>query len=194
MEILYLNINVQKVDVYAKITKLLTHNIETNNFITYETNVTDIPPVNGIGFPLNFTGKELGSLDILCIFKKEEYNPLLLLCEGKYEDILSLKEIENEIRLNEINTKYNFIIQPVKNIETITIINTKYSLPIITSIYPNILNFTEKDSFEIDLYLERRQSTQLEGITFNEKAENLECIDLKYKIKCNVSNEHLRNR
>ena len=82
----------------------------------------------------------------------------------------------------------------MKNIETITIINTKYSLPIITSIYPNILNFTEKDSFEIDLYLERRQSTQLEGITFNEKAENLECIDLKYKIKCNVSNEHLRNR
>ena len=116
----------------------------------------------------------------------------MILCQGNNEDILSLKEIESEIILNDINAKYNFIIQPVKNTETITIINSNFSLVYIYCIYPNILNFNEKNSFEINLYLEREGSTPLEGITFNEKAKDLECIDLEYKIKCNVSKEHFK--
>ena len=187
-----LNFNVQKVDVYVKITKLLTNNLETDNFITYETNVTEFPSVIGGVFHLNFTGKEEHSLNFDCILKKGEYNPLLLFCIKKYEGILSLKEIENEIRLNNINSKYNFIIQPVKNNENITIINTKNRLPIISSIYPNILNFTKKNTFEIILYLQGERSTPLEGITFNEKEKDLECKNLGYKIICNVSKEHFK--
>ena len=188
------NFNVQKKDVYVKITKLLTHNIETDNFIAYETNVTNIPSILGFAFYLNFTGKEESSLNSSCILRKGEYNPLLILCLGEYEDVLSLKEIENEIRLNYINAKYNFIIQPVKNTETITIINSTIPLPYFYVIYPNILNFNVKSSFEIDLFLGRYDPNlkPLDGITFNEKEKDLECIDLKYKIKCNVSKEHFK--
>ena len=83
--------------MYVKITKLLTNNIETDNFIAYETNVTNIPSVIGSIFYLNFTGREKDTLDFGCFFKKGEYNPLLLLCHVSYEDVLSLKGNESEI-------------------------------------------------------------------------------------------------
>ena len=186
------NYNVQKIDVSVKITKLLTHNIGTRSIIVYETNVTNIASVVSYSIPVNFKGKEEDSLDLECYFKKGEYNPLLLLCGVEHEDVLSLNEIENEIRLNDINAKYNFIIQPVKNNETITIINSIFSLPIIYTIYPNILNFTEKNSFEIILYLQGEGTTPLEGITFNEKANDLICQNFERKITCNVPKEHFK--
>ena len=185
------NFNVQKVDVYVKITKLLTHNIDNKDLIVYETNVTNIPSVLGFPFYLNFTGKK-GSLNITCLFKKGVYNPLLLFCKINHEGVFLLKEIESEIRLNNINAKYYFIIQPVKNNKIITIINSNYALPIISSIYPSILNFNEKNSFEINLLLMSEGSTSLDGITFNEKAKDLNCEYFEYKIKCKVSKEHFK--
>ena len=95
--------------------------------------------------------------------------------------------------MNNINAKYNFIIQPVENNETITIIKNIYHLSFFFNIHPYILNFAEKDSFEINLFFgQESKSTSLDGITFNEKAKDLNCENLKYKIRCNVSKEHFK--
>ena len=48
----------------------------------------------------------------VCSFRKYENSPLLLVCWVK-DGVFWLKEIKEEIILDNINFKYNFRIQPV---------------------------------------------------------------------------------
>ena len=138
---------------------------------------------------MSFNG---ASSNLTCNLVKGENNPLLIICYLDYGqikgDILTLKEIENEIKLNKINNKYNFIIQPVNNNESISYVDKKYCL--IYSIYPNILNFKEKDSIEIELLMEN--PNYLNGITFDENSEDLKCVDSGNLKKCIVPKEHFK--
>ena len=129
-------------------------------------------------FNLTFIGKEEKEKDLSCMLRKGKNSPLLILCESNYKhkDEISLKEIKNNYIINNINAKYNFIIKPVNNNQKINIINNDYTYSIIPTIYPNILDFTSNDSFDIDLYY--NDPKNLTGITFNEEAEDLKCEDL----------------
>ena len=122
---------------------------------------------------------------------------MLILCEGLYhEDVLYLKEIKSNILVDDVNIQYNFIILPVNNQEKTTLIknNYYYDYPtnIIYQIFPNILNFTSNDSLEIDLYLEKPRDVN--GITFNEYAEDLKCINLIQIKRCKVPKEHFKGK
>ena len=110
------NFDITKIDVYVRITKLLTNYTEIDNFLAYETNVTNIPSMLALTV-FGFMGKEKDK-GLSCYFKKGEIGPLLLLCRNLNEDELYLEEIKTNINLT-VNNKYNFIILPVNITETI---------------------------------------------------------------------------
>ena len=129
------------------------------------------------------------------LLKKENKSPLLILCHTDflYQDILNMKEIESNIILNK-HIKYNFIILPVNNKENITKLKSKvfYKYPIIFQIFPNFLNFTKVDLIIIDIFLE--EPNGINGITFNENAEDLKCINLIKIKRCQVPKEHFKGK
>ena len=144
-----INFDVQKINVYINITKLLTKYLDRKNLIVYETNITNIPEVN-VFLPDHialFENQKVGE----CAFRKEENSSLLLLCLSRGEGIYSLKEIKNEIRITDINYKYNFIILPVVNNEKAIVSNNESNVPNILNINPKILDFNKIDLIQIDI-------------------------------------------
>ena len=188
------NFKVQKMDVNIEITKLFTDYVEKSNYIAYETNLINFPSLMALLFNLTFIGKEEKEKDLSCMLRKGQNSTLIILCASSYnhKDEISLKEIKNDYAINDINIKYNFIIKPVNNNQKINIINSDYSYPIIASIYPNILDFTSNDSFDIDLYLDEPKNVT--GITFNEEVEDLKCENLIKIKRCKISKEHFKGK
>ena len=191
-----------KIDIYVKITKLLTDQIilfSNFGFIFYETNITSIPNINTKFFYLFFIGTNQ-NYRFSCGFKSGEFGPVLLLCKKLYlledGDILYLKEIKNNNPENNINIKYNFIILPTDNNEKINVINNyniyDYAgINAIYKIYPSILNFTLNDSLIIDIHVEKPRDVS--GLTFNENNGNLICINLVQIKRCKISKNHFNN-
>ena len=194
-----INFNVQKINVYINITKLLTKSLDKNSFIVYETNITNIPEVNTL-LPNNITLFEKEDIGF-CFLRKAGNSPLLLLCLPNHEGVYSLKEIKNEIRITDINYKYNFIILPVINNEKAIVSNIDSNEPLILSIYPNVLDFNKKDLIQIDIFFIFLMGGEytLDRFSLNEDEEYLKCeINLKeeyfYKIRCNVSNNNFKSK
>ena len=98
------NIN-EKENISLAIIELNENNIDLNNYIAYETNITDIPAIQSKTFFINFNS----SISFPCLFKKTSNNPLYMLCNFKEEGIFSLDKVEQEITLIDINVKYNII-------------------------------------------------------------------------------------
>ena len=68
--------NKNKIDIFIKITKLLVSNVESNSFITYETNVTNISQIlytNGFILPFSNNNENI------CFIRKYEDYPLLMI-------------------------------------------------------------------------------------------------------------------
>ena len=110
-----INSNIQKEDIYVSILSLLQKGIEHYNYAPYETNITNISNVITNYFSIK-TNREFN-----CFLKKSELNSLLLLCSINDMEDFYLGKIEQEIILNDIHTKYNFIILPVENSEIVSI-------------------------------------------------------------------------
>ena len=181
-----------KKDIYVGITKLLENVGEHDTLIAYETNVTDISKVRTDleSFELMFESRD-GEEDSSCSFRKYENSPLLLVCWVR-DGVFWLKEIEEEIILNDINIKYNFRIQPVKNIKKI-IGDRREKGSFVFFLYPEILDFTKEDILTVDYHIENPDS--LTGITLNEDAEDLICEDLDREIKrCKVPKSHFNGK
>ena len=138
---------IKQQDIYVGITKLLTPNINYDDYIAYETNITNISNVNSERFSIEryYEYHEY----ISCFFKKSENINLLFLCNwySRWENT-SLGRIANETILNDINIKYNFRIQPTENYEIINIYHNYSDTPLY--IYPKILNFSLNESLTID--------------------------------------------
>ena len=165
------NIN-EKENVYIKIVKLLDNYIDLNNFIPYETNITSITNVISGEFIINST------TEFTCMIKKSSEKPLLILCHGKNEGNFSLGVIENEIRLDNINVKYNFLIQPVSNEE---IVEIKGIGSTILFVNPIILDITIHSTGLIKYYMtDNKNST---GLKLNLASSELECINNDYNSK-----------
>ena len=82
---------------------------------------------------------KINTSTISCFFKKTEKSKLLFLCLAAEEGNYSLGDLTEEITKNDINIKYNFIIQPMINNETYSI--SGQGSYILTA-YPMVFNFT----------------------------------------------------
>ena len=184
-----LNYNLKKEDVYVGIIKLITNTAYSGTSIAYETNVTDLSNIwtsmYNFHFRMAFNGEAAS-----CGFVKYEKNPLLLVCEAN-EKITSLGKIENVIKIDNINIKYNFMIQPVTNNEIIKVdnsINDTY----FTLFYPEVLDFTSSDSLKIVFALEKKYN--LSGLRFNADEEDLQCEDFEEFKNCIVPKSHFKGK
>ena len=115
-----------------------------HNFIAYETNSTDSLNLLSSSFKLNFAKDGGNSETIECFFKKTTNKPLLIICDP-YKGEYHLNEIKEQIQLNNINMKYNFIIRPVNNKEQFKIDDNE-SGSVIGFALPEKLDFTSQDN------------------------------------------------
>ena len=180
-------INLEKMDIFVGITKLLQGNAEGDeSWIVYETNITGN---FNIGLTHDFSLKFVGEM-LYCSFIKYENTPLLMLCKGE-KNVQYLGKIEEPIELNDLNIKYNFIIQPVTNNETIYA-NTFIDDNIIVYLNPEILDFTSVDSLQI-IYLAYNPE-YMTGLRLNPEGEDLKCKNSKYTKQCFVPKSHFKGK
>ena len=191
-----LNFTSQKENEYIGITKLLTPYVAYPAIIAYETNITNFPYIYTKIFRLNFTFvyvgiKNKGSLN--CSFVKFKLTPLRIICKKMFDFELTLDEIKEEFIFNDLNYKYDFRIQPVKNEEKINILKDKYN-SYVYWINPNHLDFRNNKSYTIDIVGNftriSLQTLEYIGVSFNENEEELKCEYLENLKTCNVSFEH----
>ena len=183
------NYNLPKKDVFVLITKLLEKVSERDTLIAYETNVTDITNVliDLEAFKLPFTNSNTGKSNFACSFRKYSEFPLLIVCWVNEDGTNVLNEITEEKIYNDLNIKYNFRIQPVKNEEKIE--SKSSSGTFIYYCYPHILDFTKSDSLSVEFEVESPDI--LTGVTFNENKGDLSCQTLGNRIKkCIVPKSH----
>ena len=135
--------DIPKQNIYIRITKLLENSIYFNDYIPYETNVTNISNIITDFFFLDS--------DIICYLKKIENEPLILLCHWPFRDNYHLPEIKNEIYLDNINIKYNFVILPVNNSQSF---NVEGSGSLISFYYPPMLDFSLNTSLTIGIKMQ----------------------------------------
>jgi hypothetical protein len=178
-----------KKDIYLNITKLLTKKVEKNNYIVFETNITDdIGIITTDYFTLNpntFSNNELN-----CLFKKYTErmdDKLLLLCKADSSGEYTLN-IEGKT-LTEINVLYNFNIIKTEISETATV-SQEEGIKII-SVYPDSLNFTSQDNLIIKYQTDN--PNKLNGIKLNkDSSTDLQCIDKKGYKECTVPQSHFK--
>ena len=191
--------DIQKKDIYVGIKKLLVNIDEYGVPIAYETNVTDIPNIyisdDDDDFYLTFINKNSEGIedeyDAKCIFRKYDANPLLILCWLNYPGTNWLKEIKEEKLIDNNNILYNFRIQPVKNEDKIDYDGTSSK---IKEYYPKILDFTKKDG-PLYVYFRLQTVEGLNGLTYNEDAEDLTCEQIaKNRKKCEVTIKHFKGK
>ena len=189
---LYINYKYpKKEDIYVKITKLLDKCAQRRTTIAYATNITDIskitPSIKSFKLSFNELGKNW------CSFRKKDGTPLLIVCmmnfgNNKFNN--SLSEIKEEIILDNINIKYNFLIQPVKNTEKFYVGTSSGSLNMWS--YPEVLDFTIKDNITIEYWMESPQN--LNGIKLNKDAPDLECENINAFKRCIVHKNHFKGK
>ena len=176
-----INYSIEKKDIYINITRLLTSFLEINNFISYETNISDIIKISTDYF--NLTTEKNNNLE--CILKKND-EKLLLLCEALVQGKGSIGKI-TKIKLNNLNILYNFIIIDSKNEEEYVVSDKEGTM--ISLIYPEDLNFTSKESYNI-IYItdfpERFEDIKLNS----ESPDVLNCENKKGFKQCIVPKNH----
>ena len=181
--------DIEKINVYVGITKLIENVAEHDTLIAYETNITNINNVltDLEAFELYFMNNNGEGEDCPCSFRKYDAKPLLLVCFVNKEGTNWLKEITEEKIYDNLNIKYNFTIQPVNNEEKIYF--QRGSGTFIYWVHPELLDFTKSDSLIIEYGMESPSS--LTGITFNENARDLNCQTIgKHVKRCTVPKSH----
>ena len=189
-----------KKDIFVGIKKLLTNINEERVPIAYETNVTDISKVNNderSHFQLTFKIKNKDQENEKeekksCELVKYDNNPLLILCWIGTEGISSLKEITQEIILNDINFQYNFRIQPAKNNETSMYIGKGVGL---AWNYPRVLDFKKNNGPLYINYQLGENPDSFKGLTFNVEKDDLKCQTiLESTMRCEVPKSHFQGK
>ena len=183
-------INIEKKSVYIKINKILNKNIDLFNYISYETNETDIPALYTDTFSFNFTNYNESANCILRKYKSEKY--LLFNCLLPKEGTFYIGNIIQPIILNNINPKYNFIISPGYNEEIFSIKGEGYDFKFP---YPKLLDFSSDNEMVIDFLMNDNNNNKPMNIRINKDSNNLECNNIGTKLKsCSVSKSHFGNK
>ena len=171
--------NIKKENIYVYITKLIENMASP---IAYETNVTEISEVfTPYDFHLSFINVDGTDFDKKCYFRKYEKTPLLIVCYMSKEGKIRLKEITEEIPLEDINAKYIFRIQPVNSKDIIYHKEQDGSGSFVDWVYPDVLDFRKNDNLILEYDIKYPEN--LIGITLNEEANDLNCEIVMDKFK-----------
>ena len=171
--------NIKKENIYVNITKLIENMASP---IAYETNVTEISDVFTLyEFHLGFINEDGTDSSTKCYFRKYEKTPLLIVSYVFEEGKIRLKEITEEIPLEDINAKYIFRIQPVNNKDIIYHKDQDGSGSFVVWVYPEVLDFRKNDNLILEYDIKYPEN--LIGITLNEEANDLNCEIVRDSIK-----------
>ena len=188
--ILLYNETIIKEDIYVKITKLILNTGEYPDTFIYETNISSIPEIKTYTFwQLKYIKDSSGSVRYFanCFFKKNKLNSFLLLyCSLNDDAKYHLDPITNEIRLNDIHERFNFIIEPIKNDD---IIYTYSSGSRLLMAYPEIIDLSLSDTTNIKYFIYHdKYKEDLVNITIPRFRLNINSSDLVCQIKWNYVN------
>ena len=168
------------------ITEILNPNSEVNSLVALKTNINDISPLTSNKFEIKVVST-LGQQTIQCFLKKygNEEMPLLLLCENDKEDDYIFDFRDVYLELTQINYKYNFIIKESDIYQEISI---KGKGKRIFLNYPDTLDFTKNENYEIEYFL--TGSEYFQNITFFRDLPSLQCKEKNYTKTCNINKSH----
>lgn len=175
----------QKKIIYVGITKILQEYINENNYITYETNVTDIS--NVVTGKFSIKSEKHGN--IKCFLKKTPKDPLLFLCKWTYNYKDYIGEIKNENILYYSSIRYVFIIQPFKNNDNFEIISLGN---IALFAYPRVIDFNLKEQYDIS-YI-NADVIKHESFKINLDSEIIESFNEGMTKICHVYRRHFENK
>ena len=179
--------NYQKENIYIEMQSLLENNLEKNNFIAFYTNVTNISDIISEEF-LIITNIS----DFTCFLRKYPQRNLLILCNALNEGTFYLGKIEEEIKLDKVNAKYNFFIQPTENYDAIGVDKEGSNIVFVS---PDVLNFkSELDVKVIEFFMNNQNETR--NISLNPSLGDLSCIDYinAWTKRCFVYKDHFKNK
>ena len=183
VERIIVNSNIEKKNIYVQITKLLKKVIENSGTLVYEKNVTNI-------FDLTTNSFRLASsnLDMFCLLKKTEKDPLLLICQiFKFKTgEKSLGNIDEMKALETVNINYNFHIIPVNNSEVFNVLEDYGGFALYS--HPQTFDYTKESS--VVLYIGGDGINNIEGISLNIEKGILSCTYGTQIRICDVPNSH----
>ena len=176
-----------KEDIYFALDKLQENIVDVHSFLTFSTNITNLPKIETDKFNINFDNYSTN-----CYFiKHNESEPLYLTCHASEEisDFI-IGEIDGFNKSN-IHYKYNFILVPGRNDDKISITYPEGSH--IFHVYPENLDFSNTDILYI--YFSVEHEAFLKHLRLNEEKEDLYCYDKVYQlIKCQVPLNHFKGK
>ena len=156
--------------------------IDSYSYVTFSTNITNIPKIKTYIFKLYF-----GQISVKCHFIKHESDtPLYLTCRVKEAvENFTIGEIQG-FNKSDIHYKYNFILGPGRNDENITVINTY--LTHVVQPYPEILDFSKSDP--VYAYFILDEDHRMKNMTLNVEKGPLECVEIDFIQKCKIPKTH----
>ena len=180
--------NLQKENIYVGINRLLDNELREDNFVPFETNVTNISNLITDGVQCNMAENEN-----TCFLRKDPDKPLLLLCTGFIEDDYPLKDLINkEIIFDNINVKYNFRIQPTDNTEELEIDFEGGGYIYLT--YPKILDFTKKNKYQVHfLFGKKSNDYYYSNLRFLPDLNDLLCAPSNNSFICTIDSDYFEN-
>ena len=188
---------VTKKNIDVKITKMINGVLNSGDYAAFETEVTtNIPELTSNIFGIDFNLINEKKIEkIYCQFKKYGYDtPLFLLCpitsSSEKEENYTLSEIKEDMKLETISAKYIFTIKPVTIPDIISVNGIKKGGQIF-SVYPNILDYRNENSFTITYFGFVKNIT---GLSLYNKSKDLDCRNFGLNIECNIPSSYFKNK
>ena len=173
---------ITKENIVFELKQLQESIVDTYTYVTFSTNITNIPKLKTKNFKLYF-----GQISVKCHFIKHETStPLYLTCRVKDAvENFQIEEIDGFTKDN-IHYKYNFILGPGTNNDNITVIDARNTHVI--QPYPEVLDFSKSDS--VDVYFIMGEEHRMKNTTLNADKGPLECVETDFTQKCKVPKSH----
>ena len=173
--------SIQKENVYIGLTKLLDNKISSNNYFAYETNVTNISTI--------ITNKFVYQ-NIYCLMKKDPEKALIIICKYNDNGDIYVGQIKEEIKLTDINIKYNLLIQPRETEDELIILGNSGNIILAN---PMTLDFNLNE--QLTLYYYINNVTYYNSIKLNpDSNKDLICNSKANLVTCTVYKSHFEGK
>ena len=174
--------SIKKENLYIGIRQISDYYLNAYSYFTLIANISEVSDIISNSFIMSSNDES----EVPCFFKKNQEHYLLILCKVKKSGEFSLGKINKEIKLENINIKYNFLIQPDKDTYSFYFWGKGGSILFVT---PSFFDFYINDSYIINFY--SKENKDLFGIKLelNNRTE-IKCININKIKSCNVTRYH----